>query len=71
MVQQPHLLERPHWAALSAGWYWSQRGLNAPADAGNVLSVTKIINGGENGLDGRQSRFDRARKALESAGAEG
>ncbi|MCY1366727.1 hypothetical protein D9M69_536330 [compost metagenome] len=71
LAQQPHLLERPHWAALSAGWYWSQRGLNAPADAGNVLSATKIINGGENGLDDRRARFDRAKKALASAGGNG
>ncbi len=61
---QPHLLERPQWAALSAGWYWSERGLSVPADAGDVVRVTRMVNGGEHGLADRQARFERARKAL-------
>lgn len=67
LAMQPHLLERPQWAALSAAWYWSQRGLNAPADAGNVAQATKIINGGDIGLDDRRARFERARKVLDGA----
>ncbi len=61
---QPHMLERPQWAALSAGWYWSERGLNALADAGDVRSVTRVVNGGEHGLEDRRQRFARAHLAL-------
>lgn len=64
---QPHMLERPQWAALSAGWYWSQRGLNAAADAGDVERATKIINGGLIGLKDRKARFERALKVLNAA----
>lgn len=67
LALQPHLLERPQWAALSAGWYWSQRGLNRPADEGDVRACTRIINGGENGLNDRKARFERALKALSAA----
>ena len=61
---QPHLLERPQWAALSAGWYWADRGLNPVADSGDVRRVTRLVNGGEHGLADRQQRFERAHKAL-------
>lgn len=66
---QPHMLERPRWAALSAGWYWSQRGLNAAADAGDVERATKIINGGHIGLADRRARYERALDALTKAWA--
>jgi putative chitinase len=61
---QPHLLERQQWAALSAGWYWLERGLNPVADGGDVRCATRMINGGEHGLADRQQRFERANKAL-------
>lgn len=61
---QPHLLERPQWAALSAGWYWADRGLNSVADTGDVRRVTRLVNGGEHGLADRQARFELACEAL-------
>ena len=67
LVAQPHLLEGPKHAALSAGWYWSQYGLNKPADKGDVGAATKIINGGDTGLADRAKRYDRALKALKNA----
>ena len=57
-------------AAMSAGWYWNSRRLNAiadniimsrPIDAGTNLSnfilITKKINGGTNGLNDRLNRY--------------
>ncbi|MGH8329358.1 MAG: glycoside hydrolase family 19 protein [Pseudomonas sp.] len=67
LVAQPHLLETPKHAALSAGWYWSQYGLNKPADKGDVGAATKIINGGDTGLADRAKRYERALEALKSA----
>ncbi len=62
-------------AALSAGWFWDSKKINAIADqidinkklsAGtanrnNFIKITKLINGGENGLEDRLSRFVQGR----------
>jgi len=56
-VGHPEIVESPDAAALSAGWFWDTRHLNALADMGNVVGITKRINGGVNGLDDRQNRY--------------
>jgi putative chitinase len=62
-------------AALSAGWFWNSRNLNALADkidiqqklsAGtlnraNFIKITQKINGGENGLQDRLDRYVKGR----------
>jgi putative chitinase len=47
-------------AAWSAGWFWDSRELNQWADKGDVLTVTKKINGGTNGLADRQAHYAEA-----------
>lgn len=37
----------------SAGWFWDSNNLNEPSDAEDIVTVTKKINGGLNGLDHR------------------
>jgi putative chitinase len=67
LVANPQLLEEPRYAALSAGWFWNKKGLNALADEGtsNAFEVmTKRINGGLLGLDDRKSKIIEALKAL-------
>ena len=53
---------------LSAGWFWSRNGLNAIADLGaddtTVTKITKKVNGGTHGLDGRIKYFKQFHKAL-------
>lgn len=64
---QPELLEQPHWAALSAAWYWDSRALNELADLDSddaFLSITRRINGGTNGLADRRALWVAARAAL-------
>ena len=51
-------------AARSAGWFWFSKGLNDLADAGDQTAVTRSVNGGENGLAGRQAMFASAETAL-------
>lgn len=59
-------------AALSAGWFWNRNALNLIADKisisapidqepnlGYFMEMTKIINGGYNGLADRLSRYKR------------
>lgn len=48
----------------SALWFWDSRKLNAIADTGDVVKLTKIINGGDIGLDDRRTRYLRALNIL-------
>lgn len=59
-VSQPDRLLMPVNAALSAGWFWHKNNLNAIAERGDVVKMTRIINGGENGLKERTALFNEA-----------
>lgn len=62
LVGNPDLLQQENYAALSAAWFFvSNRCLKY---SGDINRVTRIINGGTNGLDDRQVRYNRAMKAL-------
>jgi putative chitinase len=63
-IKNPSFLCMPKWAALSAGWYWDSRALNKHADAEDLKTITKKINGGYNGYLDRIKHWLRARKAL-------
>jgi predicted chitinase len=47
-----------------AGSFWKTHGLNELADAGDIVSITRRINGGLNGLRDREVRYARAKAAL-------
>ena len=51
-------------ALASALWFWSKNNLNAIADTGDVVALTKRINGGDIGLADRQQRYNIAMQAL-------
>jgi putative chitinase len=53
-------LDDPEGAAWSAGWFWDSRELNQWADKGDVVNVTKKINGGTIGLEDRKSHYAAA-----------
>ena len=61
IMLKPEILATPKYACLSAGYFWGARKLNALADQGNtveiVKAITKIINGGYNGLEDRIHHF--------------
>lgn len=67
-VNKPELVEQPRWGFLAASWYWLNGGprpgqINAFADAGDVLAVSRCVNGWvttPNGMPDRQSRYNRA-----------
>jgi putative chitinase len=48
----------------SALWFWDSRNLNPIADTGDIAKLTKIINGGDIGLDDRRTRYLRAMNIL-------
>lgn len=64
LLRTPELLELPHWAAESAGWFWPVNGLNALADQNEFNTITRRINGGLNGLQDRLELWERARAVL-------
>jgi len=64
LVNNPELAARPENAARIAAWYWTSRDINDAANAGDFLQVTRLINGGTNGLADRQAHYARAQAAL-------
>jgi predicted chitinase len=63
LVTKPELAADPFGAAFDiSAWWWYANGLNPLADKGDVVAATKKINGGTNGLDDRQKRYDIAKK---------
>ena len=64
LLSNPDLLSTPEYAALSAGWFWNKKGLNSLADAGDIETMTKRINGGLIGLDDRKAKIAKAEQVL-------
>lgn len=60
LLSYPDRLLMPVNAALSAGWFWKTHGLNEIADRGDVREMTRVINGGANGLTERTALFGKA-----------
>ena len=65
VVAHPELLEKPEHAADVSGWFWHWKTLGALVRSKDpVLAITRIINGGTNGLEDRRQYFTRAHEAL-------
>lgn len=62
LVAQPELLAQDEYAARSAAWFFATKG--CMKYTGDLVRVTQIINGGQNGIDDRRARYGTARKAL-------
>lgn len=67
LVNNPDLLLEPVAAARSAGWFWKTNHLSDYADKGDILGMTKKINGGTIGLAEREAKYDKCLKSIESA----
>ena len=63
-VTNPELLEQPQYATLSAAWFWHSRKLNELAERDWLLRITKIINGGHNGIANRRLILTTSKQAL-------
>ncbi len=64
LVNNPALAAQPENAARIAAWYWTSRDINEAANSGDFVQVTRLINGGTNGLADRQAYYARAQAAL-------
>lgn len=63
-VGNPDQVAEPKWALDSAAWFWTKRSLNQYADKDDVLTITKRINGGTNGLADRKKCLQLFKNAL-------
>lgn len=60
----PEYLATFEGAAQSACWFWETNKLNQWADAGDILTLTKRINGGTIGLEDRKKHYEHALHVL-------
>ncbi len=61
LERNPTLAASPKIGFRIAAWYWTKRNINSAADRGDITRVSKLVNGGYNGLS---SRIQYYRKAL-------
>lgn len=64
-INKPELLEQPEYAVLTAVWFWNKRNLNKWADADDIFTITRRINGGLNGIDDRKKYFSNAKLTIQ------
>jgi putative chitinase len=65
LVNKPDLPAQDANAAVAAAiWFWDSRKLNTYADQDNIKTITKLINGGYNGLEDRTQYLERAKQVL-------
>jgi len=57
-------LETAEGAMMSAAWFWDSRDINVQADRGAITAVTKLVNGGTNGLAERIETYKHALEVL-------
>lgn len=60
-VDDPDAMAGREFGFIGAAWYWTvaRPNINAMCDRRDLIGVTKAINGGTNGLDDRQRRYNR------------
>lgn len=60
----PDIVANPSIGLHVALLFWRDKGLNALADADDIVGITKRINGGVNGLADRRAHYAKARAML-------
>ena len=64
LEQIPEYLQTFEGAVQSACWFWETNNLNQYADTGDILTMTKRINGGTIGLEERTKNYHHAMQVL-------
>jgi len=64
-VSNPDLLKEPAYALISACFFWKSNNLNRFADKKDIVSLSKVINGGIIGLEHRKALYEKACKTLQ------
>ncbi len=66
LVNEPDLLRTPEYSVLTACWFWHKNGLNQICDAGDIVLLSKRINGGTIGLEDRIKHWNIALDLFEA-----
>jgi predicted chitinase len=66
LIANPDLAATPEVMFRICGLFWRLSKMNALADQGDLISITKKINGGLNGLEDRQRYYQRAKDVLDA-----
>lgn len=65
VVKQPDLVASDPVLAVASGcWYWQRHNINAAAEADDLTKVTKLINGGTNGIEDRAHLLGVAKQQM-------
>lgn len=64
IINNPDYLTTIHGAVDSAVWYWNSHKLSEVQDKDGFVEVTKVINGGVNGLQDRENSYHKALSIL-------
>lgn len=64
LLKNPEILEEPSHSVESACIFWWNNNLNDIADTDDIRKITKIINGGYNGLGDRKEFYARCTKYI-------
>lgn len=61
-LNNPDLLLQEANAMISALWFWQKNDLNSYADTGDIIGLTRRINGGLNGIEHRKQLLEKWKK---------
>ena len=65
LLSSPDWLESKEGCVVGACWFWSvYKHINPVADTNDVEAVTRIVNGGLNGIDDRKARYTTYKEIL-------
>jgi putative chitinase len=64
LEDKPELAAEPVTSLKIACEYWKNRSINAAADRDDLVKVTRLVNGGINGLEDRREYVRKAKQAL-------
>jgi putative chitinase len=65
LVNDPDLVRTPEYAIITACWFWYKNQLNAICDTGDIVLLSKRINGGTIGLEDRIKHWNDALEVFE------
>lgn len=64
-LSNPKLLCESEYASRSAAWFWNTHNCNSLADVGLFGKITRVINGGTDGITERLKNYANCKKVLE------
>lgn len=65
LANDPDLVRTPEYAIITACWFWYKNQLNAICDSGDIVLLSKRINGGTIGLEDRIAHWNAALDVFE------